>query len=697
MKRVWSRRGILGLGWAALEVSRSFLSASEPASPRVSKDLNLPADFISRVEARSQIDRYQSQAYPLEAELPATPYPPEAKRASERRGVIQVLRPQWSDPVRRYRRSIAPQTLPLRGYRAPILGDLTVAWPVRLTTNRPAPSLLAAADLVRTRLAHDRLLPTLARVIQDLGPSAVRTNVPGTLSTLREAGFPTDWLEFFARPGKEGEKTTSEAWVVWVAEQLNRFSLDEMVSTALAGARFRFRSSAPGFQAAGEAGEEPIGLVRTQCGGGYQQGIVPGSSLDFLGRFVEALPDARLMISLEEEYLDPVHWLASRVWSLKRRNQLTLIGEPCPVSGWAQDNGKAGVLLTEPGGARKLAVLTPRYASQGDHDSKFMPGESFLMDGLQAAGLTVIQSPLLFQGGSLLVAHDPQSRQRILLIGEAEIYRNTALGLTRDQVLEAFGLELGVDRCVVLPAGSYHLDFDVTVRTHGGRLVAFVNDPAAAARLILESGLKALEQQGVLGAAAAQATREAYQHQRNDDLASALHVALKRFQDAQGRLATSVARAFARESLDAPGANLQCFLVALDWLARNPGAGLATSPLAERQTYFAALRRLEDSLALQKQVLASLGWTVVPVPSLPDMFYGLNYVNGVHEPGRYLMPAYGGFYAAVDQVAADAFAKALDGNVTVVPLLCSDSQRSHGAIHCLVSVFPGLQPDNRAR
>ena len=72
--------------------------------------------------------------------------------------------------------------------------------------------------------------------------------------------------------------------------------------------------------------------------------------------------------------------------------------------------------------------------------------------------------------------------------------RNTALGLSASQVLEAFRSELGVDRCVVLPSISFHIDYDVTFRSQPEGILAFINDTGEAVRIIIEEGLRALEE-----------------------------------------------------------------------------------------------------------------------------------------------------------------------------------------------------------
>src|SRR6185436_15869832 len=101
-------------------------------------------------------------------------------------------------------------------------------------------------------------------------------------------------------------------------------------------------------------------------------------------------------------------------------------------------------------------------------------------------------------GGDLLAVRDPKDGTRTLFLGEANVWRNTALGLSEVQAIEAFRVEFGVDRCVVLPAVSFHLDQELTVRVLGDRLVAFVADPRQAATIVLRCGLDAIVRAGVL-------------------------------------------------------------------------------------------------------------------------------------------------------------------------------------------------------
>ncbi|MCH8965741.1 MAG: hypothetical protein IIB58_12315 [Planctomycetes bacterium] len=357
------------------------------------------------------------------------------------------------------------------------------------------------------------------------------------------------------------------------------------------------------------------------------------------------------------------------------------------VAQWAQDNGKAGTVDAGESGGRQPATLVPRYASRREDGTVLVPGETFLADGLAAAGHVVVQSSLLFQGGNLLAVHDPQTNKRILLIGEAEIYRNTALGLTREQVLQSFATEFDVDRCIVLPAVSFHIDFDLTVRAHDNKLIAFVNDDDWAVRLILKLGTEALVAHGALDAAAAQNAQAHLRAGRSREFLTSVLDPVFRQANAAGQFPLSLANRFSAGPADSPVGNFQRFLVALDLLAAQALAPAEWPGTRHAQAYMRSIRRrVADRRALHEQ-LRRLGWKVVPVPSLADADRGINYLNGLHERKRYIMPAYGGFYAPLDEAAAEVFAAELEG-VEVVPILCGESQRRVGAVHCSVSAYP---------
>jgi hypothetical protein len=365
--------------------------------------------------------------------------------------------------------------------------------------------------------------------------------------------------------------------------------------------------------------------------------------------------------------------------------RIRLIAEPQTVSQWAQDNGKAGSVAVE-GQDPEPATLVPRYASRREDGSVFVPPESFLMEGLAASGHRVVASPLLFQGGDLLVVREPRSGERWLFLGEAEVHRNTALGLSRDQVLEAFRTELDVDRSIVLPSISFHIDFDVSFRARDRTLIAFVNDPLMAAVLVVREGVFALSRSGLLSSESMREVVGQVGRGRSREHVTAIEAALFRHRDAQGRFPLRVARGFASPSGSDVG-DFQLFLVALDILAASVLTAEELTGGDHRSAYFRSYRRRDALRRELREQLRALGIRVVSVPGWSEGKRSLSYTNGIHLPGRYLMPAYGGTYAALDEVARTVIRNALGPDIDVVPVICSETQRRAGGLHCAVSVY----------
>jgi hypothetical protein len=341
-------------------------------------------------------------------------------------------------------------------------------------------------------------------------------------------------------------------------------------------------------------------------------------------------------------------------------------------------------------GRSRLALLVPRYASWGDDGSTFVPGETFLLPGAAAAaGAQLIHSPLLFQGGNTLCVTDPKTGQRILLVGDAEVWRNTALGLTREQVIQAFAAEFGVDRCEVLEGVSFHLDYDISVRAVGDQLVALVNDPLAAAALVLEAGTQALVRAAIVDPATAQQAIEAL---RKADHAGFLQriAPIVYSTGPDGRFPLSLAERFSSSPVDSGVGNLQRFLLAMDILVANDAQAAQMSASPHAASYLASIRRSQRDAAALSERLRALGMHVVAVPGISNATRSITALNGIHLDGVFLMPAYGGLYRSVDEAARLAVQTALGPEVRVIPIECGESQRRCGAIHCSLSIFPAL-------
>lgn len=596
---------------------------------------------------------------------------------------IRVIHIQPAEPWGSYRQSI-PAGLPgLRGFRFPMLDRPQELWPVRPPGQEMPEPLRQAAELVGLRLAKDGLLNTVSQAIQIIGPANFGTE--SDLDTLRAAGLPVDLLDYFEM---EGAKPGRIGIVGEITRLLAGGERGEALRDRLAAARFVFRPSHQGFRLASESGEGAVSCVRLQTPtAAYWRGPGDGSAIDVLRQFVETWTDAAFMVAVEEKNV-PAFVEIARSWPLQREAQLTVLAAPWPVEQWAQDNGKPGYAVSDADGRSASAILVPRFANRGEERTVLDADSSMTIRALSQAGPTLVSSPLIFQGGNLLPVRDPAAGRRILLIGEAEIYRNTALGLTRDQVLDAFKIECGVDQCLVVPALSFHLDFELCVRAHQGKLVAFINDDAAAARIILSLGTKALIRKGLIDARKAEDIRKKLADGSDRDAVGMLAGPSQQLGGRDGYYRAGVAEHFASGTTDSGAANLQRYLLALDILASltTKPDELPNDPFT--RSYIGSLQRRRTARQAFHQQLAGFGWLVVPVPSLADEELSINYLNGFHELGRYILPAWGGFYAPLDTVAANAFRVALGKEVQIVPIFCAESQRRLGAIHCTASVWP---------
>ncbi len=662
------------------------LSSAELLHARY-ESLNLPPHAVQLIADRATIDEYQSRR--LEPESGTIPIVPTKllQRASTDR-YLHAIKFAPDPDLLNWRRSLPTNMVPAPGFRAPILGRAREG----MLAGNPGQGLAEvhqrAAAVVTERLARDGLLLTLAKSIEVLGPKRILADAGDALQMIRRIGFPADLLACFAVDG--ARLTNASAVVQHIARKLAEGRTAEALRPELGRIPFRFVPADERFKVADESGAHPLGLLRMQAGGGYQGGVVAGGSIDVIGQLVNALPQADFLISIPDEFLDPFVSMARHSWRLRRTNQATVIGEPLPLSAWAQDNGKAGV-MREPGStAEWIATLTPRYASIGEGVSSFEPGESFLMDGLAAAGHRVAHSSLLFQGGNLLAVTEPVSGERVLLMSDGTMHRNMALGLSRDQVLDAFQSEFGVSRCVVLPAVSYHLDFDVSIRSRGKDLVVFVNDTLVASRIVVALGIDALERHGVLGSNVAIRVRSSLAGRRDDEVVTVIESVLRKVSGEKASLPASLSKAFVADRMDFGAGNLQTFLLAVD-LLESSLASVSDGPGdAGRREYLDALRRLDAGRRHQTRELRKLGWTVVAIPSMTDLYRGINYLNGIQHRDGYIMPVFGGFYTALDQAAHAAFREAIGPDVTLTPVRSAECQRKHGGVHCTASAYPRL-------
>jgi hypothetical protein len=410
-----------------------------------------------------------------------------------------------------------------------------------------------------------------------------------------------------------------------------------------------------------------------------------GGSLDMLRHIAAALPEMPLFVSVERKHVADAR-TACEDFAAARSAPITLVVEDLPVAQWAHDNAKPGL-------ANGQAIsLLPRYASRGEDGSLFIPGESFLHNNLAAAGIAFRRSPLHFQGGNLIAFHAPfrdaghALGDLALLVGEAELARNTAMGLLPEQALDLFRAEFGVARVEVLPAISYHIDLEMSIRRRAdGRVLAFVIDQPAAVRLVLRAGLEALARAGYIAPARSAFLQERLDRGPMNEFLAGAWSDLARFSTRPGHVLESLAPSFAIGASDSGVGNVQRYMLALDLLAAELPPPAHLDPHAAAM--LASVSRRERERRGLRQKLQSLGLETVLVPGLSDADRSLNALNGIHLPDAFLMPTYGGLYHSVDRKAVAVFERTLGPEVRILRIPSGESQRREGAVRCAVGVI----------
>jgi hypothetical protein len=642
--------------------------------------LNAPPSFTRHLQRQRSIDAFSELKHNVESNslTGVTKVVSKFKVGEE---VVRSVTPLLPEEVQKFRQQQSQAMEPLPGFRAPVLGN---------TNNLEATAAIAAqsinpgevAQLIQRQLPREGLMATLAAVLRQMGPERFTSGEARSAAELEKHGFPVDLLRY-VRLG-QGRPNTAGAVIVAVAKALEESEDFNRLSSTLKKAPFVYTATDPNFSVALESGEEQIATLRLQLSGGFRNGVVKGGTVDVIGQLVAAVPHADLLVTVPEQFAEDARLLAMRCWPLGRPARLTLVSHPGPILAWAQDNAKPGIVV----GADKprAALLVPRFASRGEASSTYTPSESYLVDGLRQAGVHCVQSALLFQGGDLLIARE--GKKRVLFTSEATLYRNIALGLNHDQVLQAFRAEFKVDEVVVLPAVSFHIDYDVSFRTLGEEKLAFMNDDLAAALQILQRITLLLSEQQLLPATALDKLRDDLQKQNWADVLKLFNEFVDQHRAPSGEVRDNLVRRFNAGYTDSPSHNFEIFLGALHVLRSRTPMEKQTSATTEENELIRALSELHSRHLEQEKLLASRGWKVVKIPSLHSYYRSANYVNGVQDKAAIYVPVIGGFYSSLDDAAVKAYEAALPSNVKVVRINTRDIQRVSGALHCVVSAIP---------
>ncbi len=659
-------------------------------------DLHLPDAFLRRIADRVIRASFEERFRIVVARGPAPSPSPEPSRAptmsaADPASPVQVWTPPPLEPAWA---SLPESRPPLRAFRAPTDPRAAPAIPFHPPDATAPDAHRRAAALIARDLAPRGVIPTLAAVLPILGLATGDADPRASLSLLGAVGFPVDLLACFA-PSGAGSGAGSGDAAATLRHVVAALGRPDPVA-ALAELGFRFTQSCPGFQVAAETGEHDPDAVRLQLTrGDYFDGPGSGSNLGVVRDLIAALPDSTALILIERRHL-PTFLAHARDWPAPRARPRWAVPTELRLSQWAQDNAKPGTALL-PGG-RALATLSPRFASRSEEAPTFLPGESLTDDLVAPLAVTpsrthrLAQSPLLFQGGNIIAVRDPASNQRLLLVGEAEIHRNTALGLSAEQVVAAFTIEFGVDRCIVLPAASFHLDYELTLRTvghgAGARIIAFVNDTAAASHIILGCAIGALERHRLLTRQGAAEARLRLARSDAPGLSQLVAPPVLHPTPSGPIVPEDLAPVFSVGDGDSGVGNIHRFLLALDFLL-STHPELPSLPIDPQfRAYLESFGRREADRAAIRLALQQLGWKVIPIPSTSDDKRATNYLNGLHTARAYLMPSWGGLYRPLDDAATNAFRRALDRSVAVIPINCAESQRRAGGLHCSAQLYP---------
>lgn len=587
------------------------------------------------------------------------------------------------------------------------------------------------AEHVARRLAGDGLIPTLVHAIRTLGASRFVGASETHLSELAVLGIPVDLLEHFdvtataSRGGanagagahrsddeREADGSASLLVIRHVAASVLAAAGDSEASSSYRGDDlvFRFRRTDPRFVPLDDAGGHEPTLLRGQMTrGGHWLGPNSGDNLDLLRHVAEATPGTPMIITIGAGFAEEfVREHASR-WK-RPEGRLTVLSVPAMVSQWAQDNARAGTLAPPPppptdgldrvsitsGPTRPArAVLAPRYPSRGDDGSVFVPGEGVCVRALQRAGFVVRQSPLLFQGGNLLVCPDPKEPgSTMLLVGESDVARNVGLGLSIEQSLEALRREFAASRAVVLPGVSYHIDYEVSVRAvvsedGGKRVTAFVIDSRAGVRHVLSAAIDCVEEARMLPKPRLKAARQHLASEKWIELLELFYSAvLPQGYNAAGQLTESFAGRFVRASGESGVANLHRVLLAMDMAASWVSTPWEASMHPHARAYLRALRRRDAERGRLHEILRETGFVVVAVPGFAEGDRSRCPLNGVQLPRQYLMPAARGgvgLFQLLDEAAAAVLAGGMGPECPITCIPALESECRNGGVHCSIA------------
>ncbi|MGA1824250.1 MAG: hypothetical protein ACMUIP_06245 [bacterium] len=568
-------------------------------------------------------------------------------------------------------------------FEAPILNNKYKIMFPHLFFN--GPDIERAQQIVSENLGASGIVKTLEKIMCELPHLPYWKNGKANRELLEEIGIPIRLLACYCC---EKPKITGLDQII---STLQHNSLSHNVSHNI-NWTFDYVPSLPGFKLLPENGLGKIVAFRLQIPSiHYPKGQGDGCALDIARQLLLTTRDETCLISLTPDNIAPFAEMISE-WHVYKPERIIMLEDDTISSQWAQDNCKPGALFNQQGKFVEYVTLVPRFATAGE---EYRPSESFIFDQVQGAGWKVIQSPLLFQGGNIIPVKNPKTDELIVFIGQAEVLRNKTLGLSEEEVLQAFRKEWGAERIEVIPSCSFHIDLEVSFRWHDERMIAYMNDSLSAARLVAKCGIKKLMDFNIFSSQEVQELRYWLEHSLHEDqMLQIVWSKVHEFFLGKHTFFTDMADSFTVSSEESGELNFSRFLLALDIVsAFHKDREEFWRTLKDHYSgdtlfdYYTGLLEKEQIRIAMRSQLLSCGIEVVPLPSISYEETSLNYINGVHDLDALYMPAFGGLFQDLDEKVAEIIKHSLGNKVNVYPIRNSQTQSDCGGIHCSVSTY----------
>lgn len=678
------------------EVFENILN--DRAGPVTVASLGLDPAFVRRVADHVITESYISRYRVVVPD--GTPWPPApASAPTAAANGVSASAPTWMTvhpPPREAwmaedaKLAALPEAFPaLRGYLASYEGE-AARDPFRDTSEviTDVGELARLRRLVGERLAADGLLLTTFNVLKLLPPGI--DTIEKKVAALWEVGLPVDLLRHFRADDAHSLDAPARIRRAVETLQIEDPTQDRRFRDLRETASLRFEPMMlpGGWLPREDSDPDPIKLLRVQLPRGDQWiGAGAGGAVDVLRQLLESGIAPRVTATMSIRHVEALR-AASRDWNVVAGTRLDVLAADEDLDQWARDSGRAGSIGRD--GRRVAATLAPRFPNRSEHASKLVASDWSALRRLAASGHTVFRSSLLFQGGNLLLFRRPLGDALQLLIGEAEIHRNRALGLSGMQVERLFRRELVSERSMVLPAVGFHLDMELSIRsTAEAGPFAFINDSTAGALLVIRAALPALRGAGMLSDTEVESVAKALDANDRQTILGTLLPRVQAAQVAPGQWPLRLTMPFAVSPVDSPVGNFQRFLYAMDLLLAEvlDPSELNGDPFT--QAFYGALQRRAATRKAMRSMLESIGLQTCLVPAWAEARVGMAYVNALQTRDAVYLSAYGGLYASVDEAAIAAVQKAVGPKTRVIGILTGESQCRFGGVHCSTLEYSG--------